>query len=404
MQIDIATYDPRIPLADPYPTYHALRAQAPVHWAAPAGVWVVSSHRLMREIMSDDETYGQAYVRREVSRHGEAVHDQPYFQMFRRMFFMMDGEDHRRLRPLFARWFMGPTRTRELTPMVERMVGQVLDELSDRESFDVIQDYAHQVPLRVISEILGVPQADSRHIAHDIEDIAPVVESVPKDAEVKRRADRAIVQLQDYFRGLVESRRRNMGDDLLSAMIQAGDAGGFADEEELLANVLLMYFAGHETTTAALGLAVLALHRNPDQLALLKRSPEIMPTAVDELMRYDGTAQGFSRSSDCDVVVGGHTIPAGAFILLLIGAGNRDPDVFADPDRLDLMRAPRDTLSFGGGAHVCIGNMLARQELRIGLAALLERRPDLRLDTVDPPISDFKPSLTRALTTLKARG
>jgi hypothetical protein len=193
-----------------------------------------------------------------------------------------------------------------------------------------------------------------------------------------------------------------MGDDLLSAMIEASDAGAFRDERELLANVLLMYFAGHETTTAALGLSVLALHKNPDQLAQLRRSPNLTGAAVDELMRWDGTAQGFSRAANRDVVVGDRQIPAGTFILLLLGAGNRDPEVFPDPDRLDLARSPTNTLSFGGGAHVCIGNTLARQELRMGLSALIARKPDMQLVTTAPPGSDFKQSLTRALTTLKA--
>jgi hypothetical protein len=352
--------------------------------------------------MTDDVTYGQEYVHREVSRNGEAVFQQPYFQMFSRMFFLMDREEHQRLRPLFARWFMGPSRNRELTPMVERVTADVLNGLEGRSDFDVIADFAYPIPLRVISGILGVPDADSQHIAHYIEHIAPIVESVQKDEAVKVRADAAITQVEAYFRDLIAVRRRNMGDDLLSAMIEASDAGGFRDELELLANVLLMYFAGHETTTAALGLSVLALHKNPEQLAHLKRSPDLMPVAIEELVRWDGTAQGFSRAANRDVVVGGRHIPAGTFILLLLGAGNRDPEVFSDPDRLDLTRAPKNTLSFGGGAHFCIGNLIARQELRVGLSALLARRPDMQLVTTDPPASDFKQSLTRALTTLRA--
>jgi hypothetical protein len=195
-RIDITTYDPRVLLTDPYPVYHALREQDPVHWVEATGGWVVSRHDLIREIMTDDVTYGQEYVHREVSRNGEAVFEQPYFQMFSRMFFLMDREEHQRLRPLFARWFMGPARSRELAPMVERMTAEVLDGLEGRSEFDVISDFAYPIPLRVISGILGVPDADSQRIAHYIEEIAPVVESVQKDAAVKLKADAAITQVR----------------------------------------------------------------------------------------------------------------------------------------------------------------------------------------------------------------
>lgn len=397
-------YDPRIPMSDPYDVYRVLRDRAPVLWNEPAKTWIVTGHEVATQIMRDDATFHQAYDHREVSRNGEQVRAQPYFQMFRRMFFMMDGADHQRLRPLFGRWFQGPNRMRELTPMVERVTKEVLGELEDFATFDIVRQFAYPLPLRVISELLSVPSADSAAIAHDLHDIAPVVESVQKSPEVKARADAAIVRVHDYFRDLVKERRRALGDDLLSAMIVAFDAGNFQDEEELLANALLMYFAGHETTTDSISLAVFSLFRNPEQLAQMKANladPKFMRAAVEELLRYDGTAQGFSRAPVKDVVVNGNHIAKGTFMLLLLGAANRDPAVFTDPDKLVFERSTSKMVSFGGGAHVCIGNMLARAELQIGLSELLRRKPNLSAESIDPPPSDFKASLTRGLLKLK---
>lgn len=401
--LDPTTYDPRVAQADPYPMYHALRAADPVMWNEATKTWIVSSHAIARTVMRDDEMFRQAFDHREVSRNGEAVREQPYFQLFRRMLFMMDGPDHKRVRPLFTRWFTGPERVRQLTPLVERIAREVLDDLEDRETFDVVKEVAYRIPLTVMDELLGVPKADSARIAHDIHDTVAVVESVQKTPEVKARADAAIIRLRDYFGDLVKQRRRHPGDDVVSVMVEDLDAGRFADEDELLANIVLMYLAGHETTTDSFALATLSLFRNPDQLALLREDPSLMRNGIEELIRYDGTAQGFSRSPVEDVMVGDKLVRAGQFILLLIGAANRDPAVFEDPDKLDLRRSTMKMVGFGGGAHACIGNMLARLELSTGLGELLRRKPNMVIENLDPPIEDFKPSLTRGLRRLQAR-
>lgn len=400
--IDADNYDPRVPLADPYPVYHALRERDPVMWHEPTRTWLVTGYEEGRAVMRDDDNFGQRFALREISRNGEQVREQPYFQMITRMMFMMDGADHKRIRPLFTRWFMGPERLRKMTPMVERAVDSVLDGLEGTASFDMVKQFAYPIPLMVISELLGVPDDYSATIAHDVHDFVAVIESVQKGPEVKARADAGLLRLRDFFADVVKERRANLGDDLLSAMIADFDDGKYVDETELLANILLMYIAGHETTTDSFSLSVLSLFRNRDEMERLRADPTLIRTGVEELLRYDSTAQGFSRSPYADAMVGDKLVKADSFVLLLQGAINRDPKVFPDPDRLDLSRGTTSGLAFGGGAHVCVGNMLARLELQVGINQMLKRLPRLELETSNPPPEDFKPSLTRGLLRLTA--
>ncbi|MGE0741996.1 MAG: cytochrome P450 [Hyphomonadaceae bacterium] len=407
-EVDISTFDPRDPRmsVDPYPVYRALRERAPMHWVEATKMWVATSYADIAEILTDDETYKHRYEHREISRYGEGVREQPYFNAIRRMVFMMDGADHARIRPYFAKWFLSPVRARALQPIVERVASSLMDELQDRPSFDVVTDYAYQIPLRVIGELLTVPDEDHARIAHSVEAIVPLAEgSVPKSGEFLERGNAALTLLYDYFRDLARKRRANPGDDLLSAMIAAADEGGFLDEDEFIANIILVYFAGHDTTTASTSLSILALHRHPDQLAKLKADPSLIGKTVEELFRFEPPGQGVGRIPVRDVVVGGKKVEEGSVILCYLAAGNRDPAVFDDPDRLNIERQGHKILSFAAGVHTCLGNLLARQELRIGLATLLARRPNLQLETIDPPPSAFKPSaVSRGLRTLRAHG
>ncbi|VWX50604.1 cytochrome P450 [Novosphingobium sp. 9U] len=400
--VDADLYDPRTPLVDPYPYYHALRERDPVFWHEPTKTWLVTGYEEGRAVMRDDEHFGQRFALREVSRNGEQVREQPYFQMITKMMFMMDGADHKRVRPLFSRWFMGPERLRKMTPMVERAVDAVLDNLQNQTEFDLVKQFAYPIPLTVISELLGVSEEYSATIAHDVHDFVSVIESVQKAPDVKARADAALLRLRDFFADVVKERRKNLGDDLLSAMIIDFDDGKYVDETELLANILLMYIAGHETTTDSFSLCLYSLFRNRDEMERLRADPTLIRSGVEELLRYDSTAQGFSRSPYADAMVGDKLVKEGTFVLLLQGAINRDPKIFPDPDRLDLSRGSTSGLSFGGGAHVCVGNMLARLELQVGLNQLLKRLPKLELDTINPPADDFKKSLTRGLVRMKA--
>lgn len=400
--IDVDNYDPRIPLADPFPVLRALRERDPVMWHEPTKTWIVTGYDEARAVMQADAEWGQRFELREVSRNGEHVRQQPYFQLFSRMLFLKDGEEHRRIRPLLARWFSGPARIKSLTPMVERSIDKVIDNIVEREEFDVIKDFAYSIPLTVINELLNVEAQHSAAIANDIHDAVALIESVEKSPEVRAKADAAIIRLGEFFGNLINERRKNLGDDLLSAMIADYDAGNFIDETELMANVILMYVAGHETTTDSFGLSLMNLFRHRDEMERLRANPGMIRGAVEELLRFDGTAQGFSRSPYADAMVGDKHIKKDSFVLLLQGAANRDPKVFENPDELNFERNNSRMIAFGAGAHVCLGNMLARIELQTGLNRILARMPNLELETAFPPPEDFRPSLTRGLLRLKA--
>ncbi|MGH9037158.1 MAG: cytochrome P450, partial [Acidimicrobiia bacterium] len=258
---------------------------------------------------------------------------------------------------------------------------------------------AYQLPVRVIGELLGVPPADQDRIAGWVHALNPVLEFLPMSDEVLARANEATGALAEYFGDLAAKRRNDPHDDLFSAMVHAEEEGERLSEDELIANAILLYLAGHETTAGGTGLAVLALHRNPDQLARLRSDPGLIAHAARELIRYDTPGQATARVSTEPITFGDVEIPAGQGIVAWIGAANRDPEAFPEPDRLDLHRSfDRDHLSLGGGAHYCLGHALARQELEVALATLLRRCPDLTLETLDPPFRET--SLMRGVLTL----
>lgn len=400
--IGVDDYDPRMPLADSYPVLKALRERDPVMWHEPTRTWLVTGYQEARAVMQDDANCGQRLELREVSRNGEQVRQQPYFQLLSRILFLRDGDDYGHIRPLMSRWFSGPSRIKSLAPMVERSVDKVIDRLEGKESFDVVKDFAYTIPLTVISELLGVEDSHSAAIANDIHEAVAFIESVAKSPEVKAKADAAIIRLGEFFAELIRERSKNRGDDLLSATIAGYDDGKLVDETELMANVILMYVAGHETTTDSFSRGLMNLFRNRDEMERLRANPALIRGAVEELLRFDCTAQDFSRWPYTDMSAGDKMVKKDSFVLLLQGALNRDPSIFDQPDKLIFERNNTRMLSFGGGAHVCLGNMLARLELQIGLNRVLERMPNLELETAYPSPEDFRPSLTRGLLRLRA--
>ncbi len=326
---------------DPYPQYHELRRRDPVHlW--PLGFWFLTRHADVVAFFAD-RTLEHRYVRTQTQRLGERVLAEPYFELFSHMVFVLDNPDHRRL--------------------------------------------------------LGIPDEDHTRIAEWVHALNPVLEFLPMSDDVLAKANEATGVLAEYFNDLAVKRRSDPHDDLFSAMVHAEEEGERLSEIELVANAILLYLAGHETSAGGTGLAVLALHRNPDQLALLQSDPDLVSNAVRELLRYDTPGQATARVTTVPTTFGGVEIPEAQVVVAWIGAANRDPEAFPDPDRLDLRRpVDRDLMSFGGGAHYCIGHALARHELEVALATLLRRCPELCLETLDPPFRET--SLMRGVLAL----
>jgi cytochrome P450 len=370
---------------DPYRQYARLRDEAPVH-RSPLGPWTLSRYedvsRLLRDptlsvvdanASSDPAAalFAEAGVERQ--RRG------------RRAILNLDPPDHTRIRRLVSKAFT-PSRIEALVPRVQDLVNGLLDDLAaDGPVVDLIRGLAFPLPFAVISEMLGMPEADRVQLREWSHTLVKFLEPVVMPDEVP-----ALIAAGDHMdahlRAAIEWKRANPADDLLSALIAVEEEGDVLSEDELLDQVRLLYIAGHETTVNLIGNGTLALLRNPEQLELLREDPTLIVNAVDELLRYDSPVQFSRRIALRDLEVDGHRIDRGSFVFTLLGAANRDPAHFGpDADHLDLRRrdAPHH-LSFGGGIHHCLGAVLARTEARVAIGALVRRFPDLELATARP--------------------
>lgn len=390
---EVLTYNPFLPEVqdDPYPTYRALRESEPVHRSPFMDLWFLTRYddvdRLLRDQgFTSDRTLwtslpelDDAYVPSMVS---------------------VDGPDHTRLRRLVSKVFT-PAMVERVRPWATEVVVRALDEAAAEGRMDVVEDLARPLPTAVIGRLLGVPAEDwprsqrwSRTMVRSVDPLA-----MP-DADAVRAFRSAEEDFLDYIGGLVARRRREPQDDLISALIASEEEGDVLNERELLTMVELLLVAAQETTVGLIGNGTLALLRRPDQLTLLRDRPALLESAVEELLRYDAPMQLGLRVAREDVEVGGRDIRAGEMVVGLLGAANRDPERFADPERLDLARSPNPHLGFGRGMHFCLGAPLVRLEAQVAFGELVHRCPGLELDG-EPSRSETL--LVRALSALPVR-
>ncbi|PWU24874.1 MAG: cytochrome P450 [Candidatus Rokuibacteriota bacterium] len=359
-------------IEDPYPLYHRLRTEDPVH-QSPAGIWVLSRYDDVGLALRDARFGRRGFQELITARFGGPG--------FGNSMLLQDPPDHTRLRTLVSKAFT-PRAIEGLRAQIVSMVDGLLDQAGDRGEMDLIADLAYPLPASVICEMLGVPLVDRDRLREWSADIARSLDAlIVSEPELITRAKAAGLALREYFEHLVGERRRAPRADILSALIAAEEAGDQLSTDELFATVVLLFLAGHETTANLIGNGVLALLRHPAELARLRDDPSLVESAVEELLRYDSPVQRVSRITSADVVINDHTIPRGSLVLALIASANRDPAYFPEPDRLDLARRDNRHLAFGSGIHFCLGAPLARLEGRIVLAALLRRCPRLALAT-----------------------
>jgi len=287
-----------------------------------------------------------------------------------------DGEDHRRLRALVSKAFT-PRVIQALRPRIEQIAEQLLDQVQASGRMELVDDYAYPLPITVIAELLGIPEGDRmRFRAWSNAVVAPAL--TPDEQEESMRL---LLELVAYMQGLVAARRSQPGEDLLSGLIHAEEQGDRLDESELFSMLSLLIVAGHETTVTFIGNAVLALLQNPEQLEELRQNPEILPGALEELLRYDSpVARALTRWVAQDTELAGQQLKRGDLIIVIPASANRDEARFKNPADLDLLRQSNPHLAFGKGVHYCLGAPLARLEGEIALQTLLRRFPRLRLD------------------------
>ncbi|WP_441245620.1 cytochrome P450 [Kitasatospora sp. McL0602] len=368
-------------VAHPYEAYAALREHAPVVRYEPTGQWLVSRHEDVSALLRDrrlGRTYTHRYTHEEFGRPAPDPAHEPFHTLNDHGLLDLEAPDHTRIRRLVSKAFT-PRTVEALRPTVARLAGELVDGLLAAGGGDLIAAVAEPLPVAVIAELLGVPEVDRGLLRPWSAAITGMFELNPS-AETARRAVTASAEFSDYLRALIRERRAAPGDDLISGLVTAADGADALTEQEMVSTCVLLLNAGHEATVGTTGNGWWALFRNPGQLALLRASvDELLPTAVEELMRYDTPLQMFERWVLDDIEIGGVTVPRGAEIALLFGSANHDPARFTAPDRLDLARADNPHITFGAGIHFCLGAPLARMELAESYGALLRRAPGLRL-------------------------
>jgi cytochrome P450 len=367
--------DPAV-VADPYPSFARARVQAPVQWHEGLGLWLAFTHAESDAVLRD-RRLGRIWRDREpAERFGS------FNLVHRNALLEMEPPDHTRLRRLVSAAF-ARGHVERLRPWVQRLAGELVDGLVERsggtEPVDVLSGMAEELPVAVIAELLGVPEAD-RPLLRPWSNAIVKMYEYGRTAAVEDAAERAADQFVTYLRGLAAERRRTPGEDLLSHLVGVRDSDGDRlTEDELVTTCVLLLNAGHEATVNVSGNGLLALLEHPDQLARLRDDPGLLSTAVEEFMRFDSPLQLFERTATTDVQVGGVTVREGQKVAALLGAANRDPAVFPDPDRFDVGRTDNPHITFGAGVHFCIGAPLARVELQASFGALLERTSRLEL-------------------------
>ena len=367
--------DPAV-VADPYAAFAAARAVAPVQWHEGLGLWLAFTHAEANAVLRD-RRLGRIWRDKEpAERFGS------FNLIHRNAILEMEPPDHTRLRRLISTAF-ARGHVERLRPWVEDLAGRLVDGLVERsdgtEPVDVLSGMAEQLPVDVIAELLGVPVAD-RPLLRPWSNAIVKMYEYGRTAAVEDAAERAAAEFVSYLRELAADRRRSPGEDLLSHLVSVRDAeGDRLTEDELVTTCILLLNAGHEATVNVSGNGLLALLRHPDQLRRLREDRTLLPTAIEELMRFDSPLQLFERTAIEDVGIGGITVPAGSKIAALLGSANHDPAVFDAPETLDVGRTDNPHISFGAGIHFCIGAPLARVELQASFGALLGRTSSLEL-------------------------
>jgi hypothetical protein len=378
-------------LADPSSFYRRLLAEQPIFFDESLDAWVVSRYADVVALLRDPRLLRDRNVDATLASLPETEREalRPLFGAFGKQMLFLDPPAHTRLRGLVSKAFT-PKAVEGVRASIERMVDAQISARAPSGQMDVIADVAHPLPFTVICEILGVPEESRARFRGWSHDYMTFLSSIPPPPEVLARAARSVVEMSDYLRPLAAERRARPGEDLLSALLHAEEQGQILGEEELFANILLLFLAGHETTTNLIGNGLWLLLRSPGEIERLRADPGLWPSAVNELLRYESPIRLTAGHAGEDIDFKGHQIRNGQFVFLLLAAANRDPEQFADPDRVDVGRKENRHLAFSQGGHFCLGAPLARMEGEIALRALVNRLPGLRLAESAP---DFAVSL-----------
>jgi cytochrome P450 len=369
-------------LQDPYPTYARMHEEGPLHYIEVANkwaVWSIFSHVECASIAKDPRLSAkrakQMLLPLPLSRQSEFSE---LTRMLSLWLIFMDPPEHTRLRKLLNKGF-SPAAVEGLRPQAEAIVDRMLKPLQHGSEVELMSHFANPMPVCIISELLGVPQAMYAAFVDASRAIAAFRGNPNRTVEEARAAQDALIELTEFFRKTVAERRRNKGNDLISLLIDIEEEGEVLTEEELYAQCIALLFAGHETTRNLIGNGMYTLLKNPQQTAELRQNPELIRSAIEELLRFESPVQFTARVLKEDIEICGQLIRKGWTVQCMLGAANRDPKQFKEPDQLDLKRLNNQHLAFGAGLHFCIGAQLARLEGQIAILNLVQRFPKMKL-------------------------
>jgi len=391
----VAEFNPLLPefIANPYPFYHQLRAEDPVHRSTLLpDSWMLTRYTDAAVVLRDPRFGRQDAERFFRERFGSG----PLVDVYTKWMLFRDPPDHTRLRTLVSKAFT-PRAIENLRPRIQVLVDELLGAVELAGQMDIMEAIAYPLPVLVICEMLGVPAQDRNIFQAWSGDVARTLDPI-QTPETVERGHAVVAAMCDYFHELIAELRKNPQDNLLSAMIAAEEQGDRLSEEELLANCILLFSAGHETTVNLIGNGMLALLRHPGERQKLQENPALIPSAVEEFLRYEGPVQITGRSVPEGIEIGGKRITPGERVFVILAAANRDPAQFANPDQLDITRNDSRHLAFGYGIHFCLGAALARLEAQSAIGTMIRRLPHLTLQNETP---QWRPAFTlRGLQTL----
>ncbi len=369
-------------LSDPYPLYDLVRSENPVHWNESDKHWYITRYVDVMAMLKDPRLSSNR-IRAVAKDLPKETQDKvtPLINAISSWMLQSDPPSHTRMRSLVNKAFT-PRMIESLRSRIQYLVDGMLDDVQGNGGMDVLADLAIPMPGIVISDMLGVPPEDQPQFKKWSSDITGHYVASGSNVSVSdlyELSQKSFFELSDYFRVIIETLRGNPKDNLLSAMVEAEEAGDKLTTDELIANCVLLMFAGNETTTNLIGNGMLALLQNPEQLRMLQSDAGLIGPAVEELLRYDSPVQKTARTAIVDIEIGGKVIKAGDLVMMAYGSANRDPEQFEDPNRLDINRADNRHLAFAQGIHYCLGSALARIEGQIAINTLINRMPDIKL-------------------------
>jgi hypothetical protein len=369
--------DPEV-LANPYPLFRRLRETDPVHWDSFLHAWVVTRYEDVINVMLKCSAE-RTPTPQQLEAMGMLAELQPIAQVMVKQMLFMDAPDHTRLRALCATAFT-PARVAALKQHIQEIADQLLDRVQDAGRMDVIADFANPLPAIVTAELFGVPVEDHQNLKDWSTDFAQMLGNFQHNPDGARIALRATENMVAYFQNAMREQEKHPRPGLVNSLMNAEVDGSRLTEEEIIANLMVTMVGGQETTTNLIGNGLVSLLKNRDQLELLKQDSSLLPSAIEELLRYESPSQHTARLAADDMMLGGKKILKRQAVIAVFAAANRDPERFPDPDKLDLRRTDNRHVAFAWGAHYCFGAPLARMEGQIAFETMLRRLPNIQLE------------------------